>query len=115
MNTVLNPPTIGDTPHHPAWCATHVDETNVCLGAITTVDVTEDPGWSPIMANALSVSLSQSDEDGLTVDLAIDHTGPNEVTVAAARQFALAILAQCERAGVQLVPGPRASAEGGAK
>lgn len=115
MGTVPKPPSIGDTPHHPAWCATHIDETNVCLGADVTIDVTDDSGWLPFMAKALSVSLGQCPEDGLTVSLAINHSGPNEVPVSVARQYALAILAQVERVEAPLIPGPRASAEGGAK
>lgn len=98
----------------PAWCATHVDETDVCLGATVTIDVTDASDWQPTMANALSVSLSQCPEDGLTVDLSIDFRGPNEVPVHVARQYALAILAQCERTAAPLIPGPRASTEGGA-
>ena len=99
----------------PVWCDTHDDDGDVCLGAIVTIDVTDDAGWQPYMANALSVSLGSCPEDGLSVGLAINHSGPHEVPVAVARQWALAILAECERAGVPLVPGPRASAEGGAK
>lgn len=98
----------------PAWCNTHDAENDVCLGATVTVDVTGDAGWQPFMANALSVGLGQCPEDGLSVGLAINHTGPYEVPVAVARQYALAILAQCERVEAPLIPGPRASIEGGA-
>lgn len=115
MSTIQKPPETGDTHHCPAWCATHVDETDVCLGATVTIDVTADPGWLPIMASALSVGLGQCPEDGLTVDLSIDYRGPNEVPVSVARRYALAILAQCERVEEPLIPGPRASTEGGAK
>lgn len=95
----------------PAWCDTHVDETNVCLGANVTVDVTDR---EPYMAKSLSVGLAQCPGDVLTVGLAINYVGPHEVTVAAAKAFALAILAQveaAEAAAVALVPGPRGSAK----
>lgn len=99
----------------PAWCDRHDPDGDVCLGAIATIDVTEDTGWLPTMAKALSVDISSSDEDGLTVGLAINHSGPHEVPVSVARQFALAILAECERTGAPAIPGPRASNEGGVK
>ncbi|MEY9909745.1 hypothetical protein ABIA35_005988 [Catenulispora sp. MAP12-49] len=99
----------------PAWCATHVDETDVCLSANVTVDATDADGWQPWMAKALSVMLGAAPDEGVSISLAVNHTGPYDVPVTVARQYALAILAQCERAGVPLVPGPRASTEGGAK
>lgn len=98
----------------PAWCAIHDDDNGVCLGALVTVNDDAEQR-APYKAHALSVGLAQCDEDGLTVGLSIDYVGPNEVTVAAARQFALAILAQCERVEAPLIPGPRVSTEGGAK
>ncbi len=95
----------------PAWCVRHDPDGDVCLGAIVTVDVTDR---QPYMAHALSVGLGSCPEDGLTVGLAIDHVGPNEVTVAAAKAFAFAILAQVEmaEAGAVTIPGPRTSIDG---
>lgn len=115
MSIILAAPAAKEPRTCPAWCATHIDETDVCLGANVTIDVTDSADWQPTMANALSVSLSQCAEDGLTVELSIDFRGPNEVPVHVARQWALAILAQCERVEAPLIPGPRASVEGGAK
>lgn len=97
----------------PAWCVLHDPESDVCLGTNVTVEVTDDPTWQPFMAHALSVGLGLS-SDGLSVGLAIDHVGPNEVPVEAARRYAEAILEQCRQAEASLIPGPRASTEGGA-
>lgn len=109
MSIVLAAPAAEEPRTCPIWCDRHDPDGDVCLGAIVTVDVTDVADWQPYMANALSVGLGSCPEDGLTVGLAINHVGPYEVTVAAARQFALAILAECERAEAPLIPGPRAS------
>lgn len=98
----------------PVWCDTHDPDSDVCLGENVTVNVTDAAEWQPFMASTLSVGLGQCPEDGLTVGLAINYTGPYEVPVHVARQYALAILAQCERTDALLIPGPRASTEGGA-
>lgn len=95
----------------PAWCVLHDPESDVCLGVDVTVNVTDAAGWQPWMAKALSVMLGADPDDGVSISLAINHTGPYEVPVAEARRFALAILAECERAGAPLVPGPRASTD----
>jgi hypothetical protein len=111
VKTVPKPRTSGECP---AWCTQHHTDGDVHLGS--TVTVTDDAGQrAPYMAHALSVSLGRCPEDGLTVGLSIDHVGPNEVTVAAARRYAEAILEQCRQAEAALIPGPRTSTEGGAK
>jgi hypothetical protein len=99
----------------PAWCATHIDETEVCLGTNVTIDVTAAAGWQSWMAKALSVMLGAAPDEGVSISLAINHTGPYDVPVSVARQYALAILAQCERVEAPLIPGPRTSSEGGVK
>lgn len=114
MSIVLVAPPTNEPRTCPAWCAKHDPDGDVCLGATVTVDVTDAADFLPFMANALSVGLGQCPEDGLSVGLAINHVGPYEVPVSVARQYALAILAQCERVEAPLIPGPRASIEGGA-
>ena len=100
----------------PAWCAIHDDEGGVCLGEQVTVNDDAEQR-APYKPHALSVGLAQCDEDGLTVGLAVDYVGPNEVSLAAAKAFALAILAEVEKAEACLgaIPGPRTSTEDGAK
>lgn len=115
MSIVLVTPVANETRRCPAWCTQHDSDGGVCLSTIVTIDATAAADWQPYMANALSVSLGACAEDGLSVGLAINHVGPYEVPVSAARQFALAILAECECAGVPMVPGPRAATEGGVK
>lgn len=116
MSTILKPPSVGDTHSCPAWCIGHDDDRDdslrVCLGEQVTVqDDTELR--APYKAHALSVGLGLCDEDGLTVGLAVDYVGPNEVSLGAAKAFALAILAEVEKAEACLgtIPGPRTSIE----
>lgn len=101
----------------PGWCIGHDDDPDyslhVCLGEQVTIQDDAELR-APYKAHALSVGLGLCDEDGLTVGLAIDYIGPSEVSLAAAKAFALAILAEVEKAETSFgtaIPGPRRAAD----